>query len=161
MKVESLRFGTVELADDRVVRFVRPIVGFDALGEYGIIEDPETKPLLWLQSVESPQVLFPLVDLSLIADGYAVELDDETVAELGVERAEDARLLGILTLSPDPASISVNLRAPIVWNTRGATALQLVLQDPEIPLHHPVRAESGASRRNKEVARASSHAPQG
>lgn len=141
MKVQSIRFGTVEVADDRRVRFVRPIVGFDGLDDYGIIEDPETTPVLWLQSLEAPEVLFPLVDLSLIADGYAVELDDEAVAELGVQRSEDARLLGILTLSDNPSAISVNLRAPIVLNTRGATALQLVLQDRDLAVRHPVRAD--------------------
>ena len=80
---------------------------------------------------------------------------------LGLEQAEDARLMGVLTLSPDPAAISVNLRAPIVWNTRNAMAAQLVLHDNALPIKHPVRAADGASRCNKEVARASSNAPQG
>jgi len=141
MKVQSVRFGTVEVADDRVVHFVRPIVGFDALGDYGLIEDPETAPVLWLQALDAPEVLFPAVDLALVADAFAVELDDETAAALGVERKEDARLLGILTLSPDPAAISVNLRAPIVLNPRRATAAQLVLQDCDLPVKHPVRAD--------------------
>ncbi|MFW6161403.1 MAG: flagellar assembly protein FliW [Planctomycetota bacterium] len=161
MKVESVRFGTVEVADDRVVRFVHPIVGFDELDDYGLIEDPETAPVLWLQSLEAPEVLFPVVDLSLVTADYAVDLDDEMVAALGVERAEDTRLLGILTLHPDPSDISVNLRAPLVLNPSRATAAQLVLQDRELPTRHPVRAEPGAPRCNKEVARASSHAPQG
>lgn len=159
MKVKSIRFGTVEVADDRVVRFVRPIVGFRELGDYGLIEDPETAPVQWLQSLEAPEVLFPVVDLSLVADDYALDLDDETVAALGMERAEDAQMLGILTLHPDPAAISVNLRAPVVVNRRRATAAQLVLQDRDLPTRHPVRAEPGASRCNKEVARAGSHAP--
>jgi len=161
MKVESVRFGTVEVADDRVVHFVRPIVGFDELGDYGLIDDPTTAPVLWLQSLDAPDVLFPLVDLALVAGGYTVDLDDEAVAALGVERAEEARLLGILTLSQEPSAVSVNLRAPIVLNARRATALQLVLQDADLPVRHPVRADEGASRSNKEVARAGSHTPQG
>jgi len=160
MKVHSLRFGTVELAEDRLLRFVRPVVGFDQLGSYGVIEDPDSAPVLWLQAVDAPEVLFPAIDASLVAGDYGVDLDDEAVAELGLDRAADARLLCILTLSPDPTAVTVNLRAPIVWNTRRATALQVVLQDTEVPVSVPVRAAAGASRCNKEVARAGSNAPQ-
>ena len=161
MKVKSLRFGTVDLPDDRVVRFVRPMVGFDGLDAYALIEDPETQPVLWLQALGEPDVLFPVVDLARITDNYAVDLDEDAAEALGLERAEDSRLLGILTLSPNPADISVNLRAPVVWNTRAGTALQLVLQDSEMPVRYPVCAAPGESRSNKEVARAGTHATQG
>jgi len=161
MRIESVRFGVVEVPDDRVVHFVRPIVGFDGLHDYGVIEDAETAPVLWLQSLDAPDVLFPLVDLALVADAGAAEVDQETAAALGIERAEEARMLGILTLSPDPSAVSVNLRAPVVVNPRCAAAAQMVLQDADLPVHHPVRAAGGASRRNKEVRRAGPHTPQG
>ena len=161
MKIESIRFGTVEVGDDRLLSFVRPIVGFDQFVTYALVEDPETAPVVWLQSLDAPEVLFAAVDVAFVTDECAFELDDESVSALGLERVEDSRVRCILTLSPDPAEVRANLRAPVVWNTRRATALQVVLQDSDVSLSHPVRAAAGASRCNKEVARAGSDATQG
>jgi len=161
MKIDSVRFGTVEVADDQLLSFVRPIVGFDQFTTYALIDEPETAPIVWFQSLDAPGVLFAAVDVACVTDDFALDLDEESTKALGLERAEDARVMCILTLSPDPTQITVNLRAPIVWNTRRATALQLLLQDAETSISHPVRAAAGACRCNKEVAGAGTDATQG
>lgn len=157
--VRSSRFGTVGVPGERVVRFVRPVVGFPQVEHYALIEDKETLPVVWLQALGAPEVLLPAVDACLVTGDYSVELSDAEARELGLQRAEDARLLLVMTLHPDPSRITANLRAPIVWNTRRATAMQLVLQDPSLPLRHPVAARAGRGRRNKEVGRASPDTP--
>ncbi|MFP4055870.1 MAG: flagellar assembly protein FliW [Candidatus Brocadiia bacterium] len=161
MQVESCRFGTVEVPEGRVVRFVRPILGFGQWTDYAFIEDEASRPVFWAQCVEAPEVLFPLVDAYLVVEDYGLELDDADAAAIGLERAEDARLLLLLTLSLDPQSITANLRAPVVWNTRDATAMQVVLQSRELPVRYPVHPGAGERRRNKEVARACANPPQG
>jgi len=159
-RIRSSRFGTLEVSADRIVHFVRPVIGFQHLERYAIVEDEESAPVLWMQALGAPDVLFPVADASLITGDYAIDLTDEEVGALGLERAEDARFLLILTLDPDPSAITVNLRAPIVWNTRGATAMQLVLNDAALSLTHPIRAVGGERRSNEEVARACSDPPQ-
>ena len=80
-------------------------------------------------------------------------------AEDGLDRAEDARLIFILTLDPNPRDITINLRAPIVWNVRRAIGMQVVLQDTELPVSYPIGAVAGERRSNKEVACARPDAP--
>ena len=156
--IESWRFGAVQAHPDDIIRFVRPIVGFDHIGAYAVIRDPETEPVLWLQAVNEPTVLFAAVDAGLVAgEDYGVDLDDRAVADLGLERVQDARPLCILILAPDVAAITADLRAPIVWNTRRGLAVQVILNDPSLPARQPVHT---GPRRNKEVARARSQPPQ-
>jgi len=159
--VESTRFGRRVVPADRMIRFVRPVVGFHDLDRYVVIEDKETAPILWIQALGAPEVLLPVVDAGLVARDYSVDLDPAEVGELELARAEDARLMLVLTLDPDPSAITVNLRAPIVWNTRGATAMQLVLEDPTLSVHHRVGRVGAERRSNKEVARACPNPPQG
>ena len=156
--VRSCRFGNLAVPADRVVRFIRPVVGFPNLEHYAVIEEAQTAPVMWLQALGAPEVLLPVVDACLVTGNYSVELSDEEARELGLRRAEDARLLLVMTLHPDPARITVNLRAPIVWNTRGAVAMQLVLQDSTLSVRHPVRPR-GAEGRQEEVGRASADTP--
>jgi flagellar assembly factor FliW len=160
MTVRSCRFGTVEVPEERILHFVQPILGFAPFEHYALVEDPESHPVLWMQALHAPEVLFPVVDPRQVADGYHVDLEPGQAEALGVERVDDLRLLCILTLSTDPAAITVNLRAPIAWNTRRATAMQLVLGDHELPITSPVRAAAGGRGSNKEVARACADAPQ-
>ena len=160
MKIESHRFGVVEVSEDRVVRFVGPVIGFPEVDRFAIIEDLESAPLVWLQAVGAPQVLFPALDAAWVPAATGVDLTDEEVAALGIERAEDARLLFILTLNANPRDITINLRAPVVWNVRRAIGMQVVLQDTELPVSYPIGAVAGERRRNKEVVCARPDAPQ-
>ena len=157
--VRSFRFGTLAVPADRVLRFVRPVVGFPNIEHYAVIEDPQTAPVLWLQALGAAEVLLPVVDACLVTGKYSVELSDEEARELSLRRAEDARLLLVMTLHPDPSRITVNLRAPIVWNTRAALAMQLVLQDSSLPVHHPVRPRDQEDRHEQEVGGASADTP--
>jgi flagellar assembly factor FliW len=161
MQVDSHRFGTIDVPDERLVRLAQPVVGFEQFACYAVIEDAATAPVLWMQSIEAPEALFPVVDAYLVVDSYGVDLSEAEVAALELERPEEARVLFVLTLHPDPSAITVNLRAPIVWNTRRALAMQLVIADPELPVQHPIRAVAREGRCNKEVARACSDTPQG
>lgn len=153
--VQSVRFGKIRVAGDRIVRFVRPVVGFQSLERYAVIEDKESLPVLWMQAIGAPEVLLPVVDAGRVTGGYSVDLTDEEAKVLDLKRAADARLLVILTLNPDPSAITANLRAPIVWNTRNARAMQVVLQESSLSVSHPVGGAGGVRRSNKEVARAS------
>jgi flagellar assembly factor FliW len=151
----------MDVPGDRLIHFVRPVVGFQDLDHYAVVEDEETAPVLWLQALAAPEVLLPVVDACLVTGDYGVNLADADVEALELDRADDARLLLVVTLSPDPSAITVNLRAPIVWNTRRATAMQLVLEDPKLPVSHGIGSVGGRRRSNKEVARAGPDAPQG
>ena len=159
VQVKSLRFGTLDVPSDRVVRFVRAVVGFDNLLYYAAIEDKESAPILWLQALGAPEVLLPAVDACRVTGSHSLELGDEEAQLLELEQAEDARVLFVLTLTPDPSGITVNLRAPIVWNTRRATAMQVVLQDPTLPVAQSLEGVIRERRSNKEVARAGLDTP--
>ena len=158
--VQSRRFGELQVGGERIVRFVRPVIGFHNLEHYAVVEEEESAPILWMQAFGAPDVLLPVVDAGRVTKGYSVDLTDEEVAALALERAEDARLLLVLTLSPDPSAITANLRAPIVWNTRRATAMQLVLEESGLPFSHSIGGKGAECRSNKEVARARPHTSQ-
>lgn len=141
LAVTSCRFGTIEVARDRIVHFTRPIIGFTAIPAYAVIEDEESTPVFWLQALEAPDVLFAVVDARYVAGSdYGVDVADGVARSLALERAEDARLLCILTLADEARAITANLRAPIVWNPREGTAAQVVLTDSTLPVRQPVCA---------------------
>jgi len=58
MLIDSHRFGSVEIPDDRVITMRRPILGFEHLTTFCLIERDELAPFLWLQSTEEADIAF-------------------------------------------------------------------------------------------------------
>ena len=58
MKVRTLRFGELEIPDDKIITMSKPILGFENLKRYCLIERDDCEPFLWYQSIEEPAAAF-------------------------------------------------------------------------------------------------------
>ncbi len=141
MKIETTRFGTVEIDEDKVLRFVRGILGFPNDLRYALLPHKDDSPFFWLQSLDSPDLAFVVINPSLIVSDYAFELPKDAEQELELERPEQAEALVIVTFRPgengNPAIMSANLLGPVVINVDKGLARQVVLD----PNKYPVRYE--------------------
>jgi len=63
-------------------------------------------------------------------------ISDYDLKSLEIEDAKSIILLAIVTIHQDPFSVSVNLRAPIVINTKRKIGKQIVLEDPLYPIQY-------------------------
>lgn len=118
------------------IRFVRPIPGFPDLARYVLVRlgDEEEALLYELRALEDPAVRFLVGVPDAFFPDYAVELDDTTVDELGLEGPDDALVLVVLTTSSDGASTTANLLAPVVINARTRVAAQVILSGSDWPV---------------------------
>ena len=154
MKIETSKFGAVEIQEDQVIRFLQPIIGFPGLIRYVLIDSD--KCVKWLQSMDDPAVVFPVVSPLAIKDDYNVEIPNSEATALGIQGAEDVQLWSITVLSDNPAEIRANLRAPVVLNRHNGTAKQVVLPDNELPIRYHFVPQTILG--NKEVAHVGAHA---
>jgi flagellar assembly factor FliW len=59
---------------------------------------------------------------------------------------DDTRDVGaFLILNVNDGELTANLRAPVVVNIRKRLAFQMILDDMEIPIQHPIRPEEKPS----------------
>lgn len=65
---------------------------------------------------------------------YAPTIDDDDCAALGLQRAEDALVLLVVTTYAGDAAPTANLVAPVVVNQVTRRAAQVVLADADLPL---------------------------
>jgi len=154
MKIETARFGAIQVHEDQKIRFVQPIIGFPTLMEYVLVD---TGGLVkWLQSLEDASVVFPVVDPFAVKQDYDIEIPMSDAYSLELKRAEEAQVWCITVLSSNPAEMRANLRAPVVLNRKTGTAKQVVLPDSSLPIRY--HFEPAAIHGNKEVAHAGSYA---
>jgi flagellar assembly factor FliW len=116
----------------------RPILGFEGFRQFCLIEIEELAPFFWLQSVQDPTVAFMVVNPIVFFPDYRIVVNPKEIAELKVNRLELVETYVIVTIDHDTASISVNLRGPILVNTDSRLGKQLVLANSNYRVSHPI-----------------------
>ena len=147
MKVQTTRFGPVEVRDDRIIHFERGLLGFSSFTRYALLQPDEEGAFYWLQSVEAPELAFVVTDPVLWAPDFEATIRREQMETLGLSRIEDAQVLVIV--NRHDRSLTANFQGPLVVNLVNHCGIQLVLADRRwttrheiVPVAEPVQAIS-------------------
>lgn len=127
MRIAGTRFGDIEIDDGKEIVFPRGLIGFAEARRYVLIEPRGRGSVAWLQSLEMPQLAFPVVDGAKIGGDYPRPPASELAQEAGLS-AEDLALLVVVAAKKGEGLVA-NLLAPIVVDLESRTGAQVVL-DP-------------------------------
>ena len=61
---ETSRFGKLEIAEDKIIKFPAGLLGFPHVKRYALLDYEET-PVKWLQAIDDPHVAFIVMDPTL------------------------------------------------------------------------------------------------
>ena len=143
MKLNTARFGEIEIEENRIFNFVMPIIGFDMLHKF-IILDPNKDTLFkWLQSVEDPALAFPIISVSALNLDYTIDLPDNIVETLDIKNVESLLVMNITSIPQDnPKGTTINLLAPLIFNLDNQNAAQVVLSGSGYDISYPMFKEN-------------------
>ncbi len=133
MKIETTRFGTLEIDDNSIIYFTRALPGFPDANRFALLPHREDSPFLWLQSIEDPELAFLVINPFAVNREYSYEIPDSVQEELGITQAESVQTLVLVTVRKDgdSPSVTANMLGPVVINSENMRARQIVL-DPNI-----------------------------
>jgi len=139
MIVNTVKFGEVEVEESRIFDFVLPVIGFNDLTKF-IILDPNKDTLFkWLQSVEEPSLAFPIISVAALDYDYSVDLSDNVINVLEITNAESLLVMNITSIPQDnPRGTTINLLAPLIFNLDNQKAGQIVLSGSGYDISHPM-----------------------
>ncbi|MCP4633585.1 MAG: flagellar assembly protein FliW [candidate division Zixibacteria bacterium] len=130
--IETTRFGKLQYGKQELLVFYKGLFGFDNLNEFILIERNNSRPFVWLQSVENPVIAFPLVDPLLFIKDYKIEINSSELEEIDIKEPSEARTFVIATIpSGRPKDISLNLLGPVVINISNRQAIQIILTNSD------------------------------
>lgn len=139
MQVQTERFGVVEVERDRVVTFDEGLPGFPEARRFTLIEVPESgATFFWIQSVDDPGLAFLSVVPWPYFPDYTPELPELDQDLLGLEAAEDALVLCLLTVDREHERVTANLLGPVIVNQRNRAGRQVVLAEQDLPTQAPL-----------------------
>ena len=127
-KVDTLRFGTIEIEEDKIAHFAHGIPAFEEEKEFVIIPC-DSGPYLFMQSLSTPDLAFLITMPFMFFPDYEFELDDAVQKELGIKDQEDMLIYAIITIPQGKIEdMTANLTAPVVLNKKNMQAKQVVLE---------------------------------
>jgi flagellar assembly factor FliW len=134
--VKTGRFGQLTLSDDEVVTIPHGILGFPELKKFCLVDPADDTLILWLQSLEQPEIAFALLEPKIFKPEYSARLSAAELRELKLENVNQSAVFSILTIPEDVAQMTANLKAPVVINLKQQIARQVVLQENEYSIKH-------------------------
>ena len=142
-KVNTLRFGEVEVAEEKVVHFADGIPAFEDEHEFVIVPYDEESPYVFLQSLTTPDLAFLMTVPFIFFPEYEFELDDENQNKLELTSQEDMLIYTLLTINGGKVKdMTANLMAPVVVNTANMQARQVVLDRSSYTTKHRLFPEN-------------------
>ena len=143
MKMNTSRFGVVDVADTDIMEFSDGLLGFEHLKRFFIVDPADETLILWLQSAEAADVAFPILEPRLFKSDYKVRLSANELRSLRIDASnkKDTLVYCILTIPAEVSAMTANLKAPIVINTASRMARQVVLQENEYSVKYGMYKE--------------------
>lgn len=126
IRLAKTRFGDIEVDDARTVTFPRGLIGFPDARRFVLLEPRGRAPVAWLQSLDVPELAFPVVDGARIDPSYPQPAPQELARGAGLGASELA-LMVIVAATGQQRGLVANMLAPLVVDLESRTGAQVVL----------------------------------
>lgn len=136
MEIESTRFGTLSVDDERIITFPNGLLGFPSYTRYALIQTGQENYFFWLQAVDEPNLAFVVTDPTIFFKDYDVPVRDETAQEL---QLADPSFLQVFVICNKVGDwLTGNLLGPLVVNAQNRLAQQVVLTEKKWTTRQPL-----------------------
>lgn len=132
MNIKTRDFGEIEIDESTIITIPNGIIGFENTKRYTLISPlgEDTFPM-WLQAVDSQTPCFVVYDPMQIYPDYRFEISDDEQELLKIDENSPYRCLAVAIVPDDYRKTTINLRCPIVVNTKDNIAAQIMLDEYE------------------------------
>lgn len=139
MKVNTTRFGEIEIEEEKIINFAQGLLGFPDVKRYIIIDHPNQPdiPLKWLQAIDDPDLAFVITDPLIFCPDYNPEISEQELKKLDITDVKNCGIVSIVTIPQgEPEKMTVNLQGPVLINLTTREARQTVLESDKYPLRY-------------------------
>lgn len=143
MKVNTTRFGEVEVDPGRLLVFPQGLLGFARFRTFVLLQPDDRGVFYWLQSVEDPELAFVVTEPTSWCPDYRVTIRASEMALLEMEDPSAATYFTIV--NQREGAITANLQGPLVINPQTRTGVQVVMSDRQWGTRHELVRLPGAA----------------
>lgn len=139
--IDSLRFGTLEVASETVLEFPTGLIGLGG-SQYVLLAREEDSAFVWLHSVEDPSLALPVCNPFPFFPDYEVLVSDAEAERIGINDPADCEVYVTVRAAESLEDFSANLRAPILIS--GGQGHQVINEREDAPVRATLFQEAPA-----------------
>ncbi len=133
MKINTRKFGEIDIDEAKILTMPEGLPGFLEFKRFVLLENPDTKPFCWFQSIENPNLALVVINPFLFKPDYHLDLKTViSTKKWSVEKEEDLLIYVVVNISENnfhQKTITANLIGPLIINPFENEVVQLVLSD--------------------------------
>ncbi len=139
--IKTGSFGDVSVNDRSIIEIPNGLLGFPEYKKFCLVDSGDETLILWLQSLDKSDIAFPVLEPRFFTKEYIVRLSASELKDLQLANINQGAVLTVLTIPEDVTQMTANLKAPLVINLEKGIARQVVLQENENSIKHPMFKE--------------------
>lgn len=132
MRIQTRKFGEIEIDEKKILTMPDGLPGFDGFEKFVLLEDPNTAPFCWFQSVETPDLAIIVMSPFIFMPDYNVETK-EFMANRGWTdiTPEELMIYVVINVSQRETGtkITANLMGPLLIHPGRNEVVQVVISD--------------------------------
>jgi flagellar assembly factor FliW len=137
MRLSTSRFGEINYNSNEIITLNEGLFGLENYTRYLILRPLESKPFLWLQSLDNPSIALPVIPADFLIPDYQIELSPELKVELQADKNVKLEIYCIVYLEVKPQDTTVNLLTPVIINPAKGLARQVTVEkEPHTSRHN-------------------------
>jgi len=146
--METKNFGRISYEAQSALEFPCGLPGFEERRRFVAVRFPENDPLIYLQSLEDPDLCFITMPILAVDPNYRLKMNREDLGHLGLPAARQPRIgedvLCVTVVAIRESGPTANLLAPIVINLQTRRAVQAIAPQSDYSHQHELTPEETA-----------------
>ncbi|MFN9368421.1 MAG: flagellar assembly protein FliW [Planctomycetia bacterium] len=138
MKLQTTRFGRIDVESEDVLHFSSGLPGLEDCRQWALLADSTNDALGWLQSISRSDVALAVVSPRRFAPDYQVRIPRSELSPLALADVRQAQV--VVVVGRNGTGLTLNLKAPIVINLENRTGRQVVASG-DLPLQYELTQE--------------------
>ena len=123
---------------DAIIHFDEGLIGFSEFKDFVLMENDSLAPFRLLQSLESPDVGFLVLEPTALVSNYYDLVPLREWESLGVGGRTKPLAFVIVVVGANPESSTGNLQAPLLINYDSMVGKQIILTDSGFSVRYPL-----------------------
>lgn len=129
MKLATKYLGEIVIDQKKVIEFPNGLPGFPEEKDFIILDMPGNAAFQLLQSITTSELAFVITNPYLFYQDFELKLEKELLEQLEIKEENEVAIYAIVTVQQPFSNSTMNLRAPLVVNTKKFTGKQYIVND--------------------------------
>lgn len=137
MKIETKKFGIIEIDSNSIIDFPNGLVGFENCHRFVLIKNADFDPFCWLLSLDNEEVCLPILNPYIVKPDFKSVLPGFLTNGMFIEDGSE-NIFCVVNINDMKGKFTINLKSPILVDVNKKEGKQFILDSEELLIDQPM-----------------------